>query len=218
MYLLKIKSFALVIASIMLGLLAFCQNVNGQKTSIVESKKIIVLGDSLSAEYGITRNTGWVSFIQQKIISGKYPFEMTNVSISGETTIGGKQRISSLLEKYQPQIIILELGANDALRGLSLDATKSNLEFILMSAQKTGAKVLILGMKIPPNYGKDYSEKFAKLFPELGFKYKTPVVPFFLEKIATNSEMFQNDRIHPNEKAQPILANTVWPSLQKLLQ
>jgi acyl-CoA thioesterase-1 len=218
MYLLKIKSFALVIASIMLGLLSFCQNVNGQKMSIVEGKKIIVLGDSLSAEYGISRNTGWVSSIQQKIILDKYSYEMINVSISGETTIGGKQRISSLLEKYHPQILILELGANDALRGLSLDETKSNLDFIVSSAKKMGTKVLILGMKIPPNYGKDYSQKFESLFAELGFKYKTPVVPFFLEKIATNTEMFQNDRIHPNEKAQPILANTVWPSLQKLLQ
>jgi acyl-CoA thioesterase-1 len=216
MYSFKIKSIYPLI--IILGIFSFCQISVAEKKQSNEAPKILILGDSLSAEYGIPRNAGWVSHIQKKITSNQYPHQIINSSISGETTIGGLQRVEALLKESNPQIVILELGANDALRGLSLEQTKTNLEKITLTSKKSGAKVLILGMKIPPNYGKDYSQKFENLFLELGKKHGAIVVPFFLEKIATDPEMFQNDRIHPNEKAQPILANTVWPSLQKLLK
>lgn len=216
MYLFKIKSIYFLI--IILGIFSFCQNSVAEKALPKEAPRILILGDSLSAEYGIPRNTGWVSHIQKKLSTHQYPHQIINSSISGETTIGGLQRIETLLNQHNPKILILELGANDALRGLSLDQTKTNLEKITLTSKKLGTKVLILGMKIPPNYGKEYSQKFENLFGELGKKHGAIVVPFFLEKIATNPEMFQNDRIHPNEKAQPILANTIWPSLQKLLR
>lgn len=202
----------------MLGIIGFCQNASAQKNQSNEAPKILILGDSLSAEYGIPKNTGWASLIQKRISEHQYSHQMINASISGETSIGGKQRIQALLVQHQPKVLILELGANDALRGLPLEQTKSNLEYMTVTAKKSGAKVLILGMKIPPNYGKEYSIKFESLFVELGKKHGAIVTPFFLEKIATDPEMFQTDRIHPNEKAQPILANTVWPSLQKLLK
>lgn len=216
MYSLKIKNRLFLV--IILGIFGFCQNTNAQKSPSSEQPKILVLGDSLSAEYGIPKNTGWAVITQKNLKSNQYPHQIVNASISGETSIGGKQRIQALLNQHQPQIVILELGANDALRGLSLEQTKSNLEYITVSSKKNGAKVLILGMKIPPNYGKEYSMKFESLFVELGKKHGAIVTAFFLEKIATDPEMFQNDRIHPNEKAQPILANTIWPSLQRLLK
>jgi len=203
-------------AVIMLGFFAICQ-ISIAQTPAASSPKILILGDSISAEYGIPRNMGWVALLEKRLSEKKLNYQVINSSISGETTIGGKQRITDLLQKHQPKIVVIELGGNDALRGLSLEQSRLNLESMVQEAKKNKAKVLLLGMKIPPNYGKDYSNQFEKLFEKVALKNQIPLVPFFLEKIAANSEMFQNDRIHPNQTAQPLLLDTMWPSLQKLL-
>ncbi|QYY32951.1 MULTISPECIES: arylesterase [Cupriavidus] len=179
---------------------------------------VLVLGDSLSAEYGIARGSGWVSLLQQRLQKERLDYSVVNASISGETTIGGKTRLPDLLARHRPAVVIVELGANDALRGLSLQVTESNLRTIVGGAQKAGARVLLIGMRIPPNYGQDYTEKFFALYPRLAQEFKAPLVPFFLDKVITRQDWFQPDRIHPTADAQPALLDTVWPHLKPLLR
>ncbi|GAB2444202.1 arylesterase [Cupriavidus yeoncheonensis] len=179
---------------------------------------VLVLGDSLSAEYGIARGTGWVSLLQQRLQKERLDYSVVNASISGETTIGGKTRLPDLLARHRPAVVIVELGANDALRGLSLQVTESNLRTIVGGAQKAGASVLLVGMRIPPNYGQDYTEKFFALYPRLAREFKAPLVPFFLDKVISRQDWFQPDRIHPTADAQPALLDTVWPQLKPLLK
>lgn len=200
----------------MLGFSSICQTAFAQKNNL-STKTILVLGDSISAEYGIPRNTGWVSLMRNRLASDNRSYQVINASISGETSSGGKQRITDLLKVHHPHILIVELGGNDGLRGLSLEQSQANLEFIVQEAKKNQSKILLLGMKIPPNYGKEYAQKFETMYLNLSKRNKVPLLPFFLERIATNPEMFQSDRIHPTEKAQPILLETVWPSLARLL-
>ncbi|MQR01496.1 arylesterase [Glaciimonas sp. GS1] len=180
------------------------------------SKTILVLGDSLSAEYGLPRGTGWVALLQQRLQAEKINATITNASISGETTSGGKTRLPSLL-KDQPDIVIIELGANDALRGLQLTTTESNLQDMISAAQKSKAKVLLVGMRIPPNYGRDYTEKFFGLYAALSKQNKTALVPFLLDGVANQPQLFQADRIHPIAQAHPIILNNVWSNLKPLL-
>lgn len=181
------------------------------------SKTILVLGDSLSAEYGLARGEGWVQLLQKKLQAEKLAAPIVNASISGETTSGGKGRLPALLTKHQPAIVIIELGANDALRGLSLAATQENLRSMISSAKDAKAKVLLVGMQIPPNYGGDYTKKFAALFPKLAKENKTALVPFMLQGVAEKPELFQADRIHPNAAAHPQILNNIWPQLKPLL-
>jgi acyl-CoA thioesterase-1 len=181
------------------------------------SKTILVLGDSLSAEYGLARGEGWVQLLQKKLQAEKLAAPIVNASISGETTSGGKGRLPGLLTKHQPAIVIIELGANDALRGLSLAATQENLRGMISSAKGAKAKVLLVGMQIPPNYGGDYTKKFAALFPKLAKENKTALVPFMLQGVAEKPELFQADRIHPNAAAHPQILNNIWPQLKPLL-
>lgn len=179
---------------------------------------ILVVGDSLSAEYGLKRGTGWVALLEKKLRVEKIPAKVVNASISGDTTSGGRARLLSLLEKYQPTLVVIELGANDALRGLPLLMTQDNLNSMTQAAQKTGAKVLLLGIEVPPNYGRDYAKRLADLFPEVAKTNKAALVPFFLKGLADapNSERwFQPDRIHPLEAAHPLILATVWPELKK---
>lgn len=181
------------------------------------SKSILVLGDSLSAEYGLARGEGWVHLLQKKLATEKITATIVNASISGETTSGGKARLPALLAKHQPAIVIIELGANDALRGLSLDATQENLRSMISSAKDAKAKVLLVGMQIPPNYGGDYTKQFAALFPKLAKENKSTLVPFMLQGIAEKPELFQADRIHPSAAAHPKILNNIWPQLKPLL-
>lgn len=178
----------------------------------------MILGDSLSAEYGIARGTGWVSLLQERLRGERFDYSVVNASISGETTVGGKTRLPDLLKRHKPAIVVVELGANDALRGLSLPSTESNLRSIIGDAQKAGAKVVLVGMRIPPNYGADYTERFFGLFPKLAKEYRTQLVPFFLDKVVTRPEWFQEDRIHPTSAAQSTLLDTVWPALKPILK
>ncbi|WP_116387616.1 arylesterase [Cupriavidus taiwanensis] len=179
---------------------------------------LLVLGDSLSAEYGIARGAGWVTLLQDRLRQERFDYSVVNASISGETTIGGKTRLPDLLSRHRPAIVVIELGANDALRGLPLHTTEANLRNLVTTAQKAGASVLLIGMRIPPNYGQDYTEKFVSLYPRLAREYKVRLVPFFLDQVIARQDWFQPDRIHPTAAAQPALLDTVWPQLKPLLK
>ena len=182
-----------------------------------EEKTILVVGDSLSAEYGIARDQGWVARLQ-KTLDAKAPgHKLVNASISGDTTSGGLSRLPAALEKHQPTYVIIELGGNDGLRGLPLAMTKSNLSRMTEMAQTKGAKVLLAGMQIPPNYGQEYAQAFQSLYPSIASETGAGLIPFFLEGVAQTMDLFQPDGIHPNEQAQPIMANTVWKYLAPML-
>lgn len=186
-------------------------------SGIASQAVILVVGDSLSAEYGLQRGTGWVSLMQARLASDALQYRVVNASISGETTAGGRSRFKRLLDKHQPAVVILELGANDALRGLDLRSTRDNLSFMSRAARESGARVLLLGMQVPPNYGQAYTSQFSALFVDVAQAQQAALVPFWFEPIATDMTMFQADGIHPNETAQPVLLDALWPSLRPLL-
>jgi acyl-CoA thioesterase I len=181
------------------------------------SKSVLVLGDSLSAEYGLPRGTGWVSLLQQKLKQDGIDATVVNASISGETTSGGNARLPALLDQHHPSVVLIELGANDGLRGLPLKAAKGNLHSMLATSKKAHARVLLIGMRIPPNYGRDYTERFFGLFPALAKESGASLVPFLLDGVASKPQLFQSDQLHPTAAAQPILLNNVWPRLKPLL-
>lgn len=179
--------------------------------------QILILGDSISAGYGLPMGTSWVNLLQENLKKDQSKYSIVNSSISGETSAGGKARISSLIQQHKPSIVIVELGANDALRGFPLATTYQNLHEIIQISKNNGAKVLILGMKIPTNYGPEYTAQFSKMYVDLGKNTQSLLVPFFFEGIATKREYFQEDGIHPNQNAQAILLKNVLPTLKKLL-
>jgi acyl-CoA thioesterase-1 len=183
-----------------------------------DSPTILVLGDSVSAGYGLASNEGWVALLQSRLKAQGYGYRVINASVSGETTTGGLARLPRALSVHRPQIVIVELGGNDGLRALPLEASRQNLERIIETAQSSGAQVLLLGMKIPPNYGPRYSQGFEKLFSNLARRYRLPFEPFFLEKIALAPGMMQADGLHPTAKAQPVMLDTVWPVLKPMLR
>lgn len=178
---------------------------------------VLVLGDSLSAEYGLPRGSGWVAMLARRLEERKPPWQVVNASISGETTAGGRSRFVALLQRHRPQVVIVELGGNDALRGLDLKSTQANLTTIVQAARDAGARVLLLGMQVPPNYGRAYADAFAEIFARVAQREHAALVPFFLEPIATRPDLFQPDRIHPTQAAQPLLFDAVWPVLEPLL-
>lgn len=179
---------------------------------------ILVLGDSLSAAYGIPRETGWVNLLSQRLREQKSPYQVVNASVSGETSAGGLTRLPALLVTHRPRLLILALGANDGLRGLPPPQTARNLEDIIAQTEKQGGRVLLVGMRLPPNYGASYAGKFQAVFSEVAKNRKVPLVPFLLEGIATQAERFQADGLHPTAQAQPQLLETVWRGLAPLLE
>jgi len=182
---------------------------------------ILVLGDSLSAEYGLRRGTGWVALLEKQLRAESIEARVINASISGDTTSGGRSRLGSLLEQHRPSHVIIELGGNDALRGLPLQMTEDNLNHMTRSAQKAGAKVLLVGMQVPPNYGSDYASRFAGLFEQAARANQAALVPFLLKGVADAADptrLFQSDRIHPTAQAHPIMLANVWPVLRKQLK
>lgn len=189
----------------------------GAQASPAVARTLLVLGDSLSAEYGLARGTGWVSLLEQRLAERQPGWTVVNASISGETTSGGATRIAGLLDRHKPAAVIVELGGNDALRGLDLNATRGNLDRIVSASRKSGAKVLLLGMQVPPNYGKAYTDAFAQVFRDVAKTHEAPLVPFFLDGVAEDMAMFQADRIHPNAQAQPRMLENLWPALRKLM-
>lgn len=192
----------------------------GLSHAATPERTVLVLGDSLSAEYGLPRGSGWVALLEQRLTQEKKTVRVVNASISGETTFGGRSRLGALLAQHKPAVVIIELGGNDALRGLALDATRANLAWMTQQAKKAGARVLLLGMEVPPNYGPDYARRFAGLYPQVARSEKAALVPFFLKGVADGPDptrLFQSDRIHPNTEAQPLMLNNVWPELKKIL-
>ena len=181
-------------------------------------KSILVFGDSLSAAYGIAQSRGWVALLAEKLKQERPDYSVANASISGETSAGGLARIDAALARHRPAVVIVELGANDGLRGLPLGQMKANLGTIIERARKSGARVLLVGMKLPPNYGQDYTRGFESAFAEVGKRYKVALLPFLLEGFAEKPEYFQPDRIHPNEQAQPLILERVWQALRPLLR
>jgi acyl-CoA thioesterase-1 len=180
---------------------------------------ILVVGDSLSAEYGLKRGSGWVALLQQRLAREKIPATVVNASISGDTTSGGRARLPALLAQRKPTHVILELGANDALRGLPLAGTEENLAGMVQAAQKAGARVLVVGIQVPPNYGSDYTRRFSQVFSDVAKEYKTGLVPFLLEGLPVESrDMFQPDGIHPRAEAHPRMMENVWGELKKQLK
>ncbi|AVS74319.1 arylesterase [Paracidovorax cattleyae] len=182
---------------------------------------VLVVGDSLSAEYGIARGTGWVALLEKKLATEKIPATVVNASVSGDTTAGGRSRLPGLLAQHKPSVVVIELGGNDALRGLPLQGTEANLRAMAEASRKAGAKVLIVGMQVPPNYGSDYTRRFEGVFPAVARATDSALVPFLLKGVADRpdaAELFQADRIHPRAEAHPAMLANVWPELRKLLR
>jgi len=181
-------------------------------------KTILVVGDSLSAEYGITRGAGWVALLERKLKQERIAANVVNASISGETTIGGRTRMPALLAQHKPDIVIIELGANDGLRGLPVAAADGNLRAMVSMAQQQKAKVMLVGMRMPPNYGRAYTESFFNMFKKISTDTKSPLVPFMLEGVADKPALFQQDRLHPLAAAHPIILNNIWPTFKSIVK
>ena len=181
-------------------------------------KTVLVLGDSLSAEYGLARGAGWVALAEKKLKDEKIDAVLVNASVSGETTSGGRTRLPALLAKYQPALVVIELGANDGLRGLPVKAAEANLRAMNEAATKAGARVMLVGMRIPPNYGRDYSEQFFAMYGTLSKEFKAPLVPFMLDGVADKTQLFQPDRLHPLAQAHPTILANIWPVLHKTIK
>jgi len=177
----------------------------------------MVFGDSLSAAYGLDEEQGWAYLLQDRLSDSGDEREVINLSVSGETTGGGWARLPDALEVYRPSILVLELGANDGLRGLSVKRMQRNLTNMVSAAQDSGAQVLMLGMRLPPSYGKRYVQAFEAVFPRVAAEQNVALMPFFLESIALRDELFQDDRLHPTAPAQPILLDEVWRFLEPML-
>ena len=198
-------------------LVLFCSfSVNAYANSA--PKTILVVGDSLSAEYGLAYGTGWVSLLKKKVTDQKPAIRVVNASISGDTTSSGKRRLPLLLQQHHPAIVIIELGANDGLRGLPASEMEANLRAMITAARKAGASVMLIGMQIPPNYGRHYANAFTNTFGKLAKETRSSLVPFLLEGFADNPALFQPDGLHPTAQAQSLMLDNVWPQLAPLLK
>jgi acyl-CoA thioesterase-1 len=182
-----------------------------------QARTIVVLGDSLSAAYGIDVRRGWVSLLQERLDQQKLPYKVVNASVSGDTTAGGLARLPKLLSEHKPQIVIVELGGNDGLRGQSPDEAKKNLTAIATQSKTAGAKVLLLGIHLPPNYGTQYNERFQRIYTDVARTEHVPLVPFLIEGLAPHATNMQPDGIHPTAAAQPRILENVWSKLRPLL-
>jgi acyl-CoA thioesterase-1 len=188
------------------------------QNAVASDRTILVFGDSLSAAFGIRPEQGWVVLLETRLRTQGYGYEVVNASVSGETTSGGLERLPRALQLHQPGTVILELGANDGLRGLPLDAMRDNLSHMVHMAQAKGAHVLLVGIQIPPNYGPRYTEEFARVFPQIANQYHLPLVPFLLAGVALDPTRMQEDGMHPNAQGEPPVFDTVWRYLKPLLK
>ncbi|MBS1270695.1 MAG: Esterase TesA [Gammaproteobacteria bacterium] len=196
----------------------FCFLVLSAATFAATTPTILVLGDSLSSAHGMGERQGWVSLLRDKLDETGYNHKVVNASVSGDTTQDALSRLDAAVERHQPDIVIVELGGNDGLRAFSIGVIRSNLSRILRTVRENGAKIVLTGMRMPPNYGPVYTRAFKQLYPNTAEKFDASLVPFFMEGIATNREFMQDDGIHPNAKAQPLLLNKVWQVLEPLLE
>lgn len=199
-----------LLSLLLFSLLSWC--------STVHAATLLVFGDSLSAGYGIAREQSWPSLLQARLHTEKFPYDVINASISGETTAGGRSRLPDALKRHRPQVVVIALGANDGLRGLPLAQTRDNLHVMTRAAKSAGARVLIVGMQLPPNYGPDYARDFNALFAAVAKQEKTALLPFLLEPVALDDAAYQPDRLHPTAAAQPKLLDHVWTALKPLLK
>jgi acyl-CoA thioesterase-1 len=183
-----------------------------------DSRTLLVVGDSLSAAYGIPVQNGWVALLQQRLAAEEYPYTVVNASISGDTTANARARLPQALARHQPQIVVLELGGNDGLRGLSLAAMEDNLAAMIETATASGAQVLLIGVQLPPNYGPQYTGKFQAIYRDLAQRYDIALLPSLVDGVGTDSKLMQGDGIHPNRDAQPLMLARVWDRLQPLLE
>jgi acyl-CoA thioesterase-1 len=181
-------------------------------------RSILIVGDSISSAYGIAQARGWVALLGERLKRERLDYIVANASVSGETTAGGAARLPRALQQHRPAVVVLELGGNDGLRGLPLAEMRRNLSAMIRQSQQAGARVLLVGMKIPPNYGPEYTEKFDAAFAELAKQHKTALVPFLMQDFADQPDMFLSDRIHPAEAAQPMMLDRVWGALRPLLK
>jgi acyl-CoA thioesterase I len=208
------------LAALLFGVFVALPAIAQTPANAASASTILVVGDSLSAEYGLKRGTGWVPLLEKQLAGEKKNARVVNASISGDTTSGGRSRLPGLLAQHKPNTVVIELGGNDALRGLPLDMTEKNLTAMTQAAKQAGAKVLLLGMQVPPNYGGNYGATFTGLFTKVAKAEKVALVPFFLKGVADVEDVasqFQADRIHPNEQAQSKMLANVWPELKKLI-
>jgi acyl-CoA thioesterase-1 len=190
----------------------------GPMGALAAEKSILVFGDSVSAAYGIAQSKGWAALLGERLKREQPDYIVVNASVSGETSGGGLARVASTLEKQRPAVVIVELGGNDGLRGLPIAEMKKNLAAIIERSQKAGARVVVVGMKLPPNYGPDYTEAFESSFGELAKRYKTALVPFLMEGFSEKPQLFQPDQIHPTAAAQPLMEERIWKALRPLLR
>ena len=213
---------ALLSAAVLAG--AWPSLAQARAQSAAESggvRTVLVVGDSLSAEYGLARGAGWVALLERSIREENVRARVVNASISGDTTSGGRARLPSLLAEHKPQVVVIELGGNDALRGLPVDQTRGNLAAMARAAKAAGARVVLVGMQLPPNYGRNYGERFAAIYADVAKAEAAALVPFLLKGVADVADAesyFQGDRIHPLARAQPIMLANVWPVLKPLLR
>jgi len=184
----------------------------------VQAKTLLVLGDSLSAAYGISPSEGWVSLMADRLSQVSSDYQVVNASVSGETTSGGLNRLPSLLATHKPQWVLIELGANDALRGTPISVIRENLSALIELSLAEDAQVLLVGIRIPSNYGARYGDAFFELFTEVADHYEVDRVPFLLENVALNWDLMQSDGLHPNAQAQPVILDNVWPFVERLLE
>jgi len=178
---------------------------------------ILVVGDSISAGYGLPPGSGWTALLASRLEQQHYAFAVVNASISGDTTAGGRTRLPALLDQHHPAIVVIELGGNDGLRGTDLATTRANLDAMIDASKKAGARVVLVGMKLPPNYGSAYTTRFDALYTDASKRFNVALVPFFFAGFAERNDLFQPDRVHPTQAAQPLLLDNVWPALQPLL-
>jgi len=198
----------------------FALGLSSHAVGTTKSQQILVVGDSLSAEYGIARGTGWVALLNKQLAKDKPQWQVVNASISGDTTAGGLARLSTLLQQHQPKVVVIELGGNDALRGFPLKTTENNLIQMVAACHKAKATVLLIGMQVPPNYGQEYAQEFSRMFVRISQQQRTQLVPFLLKGVADAADptaLFQPDRIHPKAQAHPIILSNVWPVLKRML-
>lgn len=200
-----------------LAALAVAVAVAPSANADARTSTLLVVGDSISAAYGLPPGTGWVDLLAARLVAQRFPYRVVNASITGDTTAGGKARLPALLAAHKPAIVVVELGGNDGLRGGNLASTRDNLAAMIGAVQNAGARALIVGMKVPPNYGSAYVREFDALFASVAQARRVPLVPFFFEGFGERNDLFQPDRIHPTVAAQPLLLDNVWPALLPLL-
>jgi acyl-CoA thioesterase-1 len=210
--------FHLCLFLLCVALAAPCAQGSAAARPTSPSRTILVVGDSLSAEYGLARDTGWVSRLSERLSRQLPQYSVVNASISGDTTSGGRARLPRLLQRFAPGIVVIELGGNDGLRGLDLQQMQDNLQSMIDACRAARAQVLLVGVRIPPNYGRDYGERFFQTYATLASRNRIALVPFLMEGFADRIDLFQPDHIHPNGQAQALMLGNVWPHLQPLLR